>query len=82
MGEMLPLGTKQSGGKIIPHSNLRGAVLLEWASRVSFSMYVYINDYVVLFVVRYGTEHLPSVRRISCEEFTVVVTDGEREGRF
>ena len=24
MGEMLPLETKQSGGKILPHSDLRG----------------------------------------------------------
>ena len=34
MGEMLPLGTKQSGGKILPHSDLRGGVFLEEASRV------------------------------------------------
>ena len=32
MGKMLPLGTKQSGGKILPHSDLRGGVFLE-ASR-------------------------------------------------
>jgi hypothetical protein len=35
MGEMLPLGTKQSGGKILPHSDLRGGVFLEEASRNS-----------------------------------------------
>jgi hypothetical protein len=33
MGEMLSLGTKQSGGKILPHSDLRGGVFLEEASR-------------------------------------------------
>ena len=34
MGEMLPLGTKQFGGKILPHSDLRGeGVFLEEASR-------------------------------------------------
>ena len=33
MGEMLPLGTKQSEGKILPHSDLWGAVFLEEASR-------------------------------------------------
>ena len=33
MGEMLPLETKQSGGKILPHSNLRREVFLEEASR-------------------------------------------------
>ncbi len=32
MGEMLPLETKQSGGKILPHSDLRGGVFLEEAS--------------------------------------------------
>ena len=32
MGEMLPLDTKQSGGKILPHSDLRGGVFLEEAS--------------------------------------------------
>jgi hypothetical protein len=31
-GEMLPLETKQSGGKLLPHSDLRG-VLPEEASR-------------------------------------------------
>ena len=30
---MLPLETKQSGGKILPHSDLQGAVFLEEASR-------------------------------------------------
>ena len=30
---MLPLGTKQSGGKILPHSDLWGEVFLEEASR-------------------------------------------------
>ena len=33
MSEMLPLETKQSGGKILPHSDLRGGVFLEEASR-------------------------------------------------
>ena len=28
-GEMLPLETKQSGGKLLPHSYLRGGVLEE-----------------------------------------------------
>ena len=33
MGEMLPLETKQSGGKTLPHSDLRGGgVFLEEAS--------------------------------------------------
>ena len=32
MGEMLHLGTKQTGGKILPHSDLRGGVFLEEAS--------------------------------------------------
>ena len=32
-GEMLPLETKQSGGKILPHSDLRGGVFLDEASR-------------------------------------------------
>jgi hypothetical protein len=27
--EMLPLETKQSGGKLLPHSDLRGGVFLE-----------------------------------------------------
>ena len=31
---MLPLETKQSGGKILPHSDHRGGVFLEEASRV------------------------------------------------
>ena len=30
-GEMLPLETKQSGGKLLPHSDLRGGVFLEEA---------------------------------------------------
>ena len=30
---MLPLETKQSGGKLLPHSDLRGGVFLEEASR-------------------------------------------------
>ena len=30
---MLPLETKQSGGKILPHSDLRGGVFLGEASR-------------------------------------------------
>jgi hypothetical protein len=33
MGEMLPVETKQSGGKILPHLDLRGGVFLEEASR-------------------------------------------------
>ena len=32
MGEMLPLETKQSGGKLLPHSVLRGGVPLEEVS--------------------------------------------------
>ena len=32
MGEMLPLETKQSGGKILPHSDLLRGVFLEEAS--------------------------------------------------
>ena len=32
MGEMLPLETKQSGGKILPHADLRWGVFLEEAS--------------------------------------------------
>ena len=28
-GEMLPLETKQSGGKLLPHSDLQGGVFLE-----------------------------------------------------
>ena len=32
-GEMLPLETKQSGGKLLPHSDLRGRVFLEEVSR-------------------------------------------------
>jgi hypothetical protein len=31
--EMLPLETKQSGGKLLPHSDLRGRLFLEEASR-------------------------------------------------
>jgi hypothetical protein len=31
--EMLPLQTKQSGGKLLPHSDLRGGVFLEEVSR-------------------------------------------------
>ena len=31
-GEMLPLETKQSGGKLLPHSDLQGGVFLEEAS--------------------------------------------------
>jgi hypothetical protein len=31
--EMLPLETKQSGGKLLPHSDLRGGMFLEEASR-------------------------------------------------
>ena len=34
-GEMLPLETKQSGGKLLPHSDLRGGVFLEEAPRGS-----------------------------------------------
>ena len=30
---MLPLETKQSGGKLLPHSDLRGGVFLEEAPR-------------------------------------------------
>jgi hypothetical protein len=30
---MLPLETKQSGGKLLPHSDLRGGVFLEEVSR-------------------------------------------------
>jgi hypothetical protein len=30
---MLPLGTKQSGGKLLPHSDLRGGVFLGGVSR-------------------------------------------------
>ena len=30
---MLPLETKQSGGKLLPHSDLRGGVFLEKVSR-------------------------------------------------
>jgi hypothetical protein len=32
MGEMLPLETKQSGGKLLPHLDLRGGVSLEEVS--------------------------------------------------
>ena len=32
-GEMLPLETKQSGGKLLPHSDLRGGVFLGEVSR-------------------------------------------------
>ena len=32
-GEMPPLETKQSGGKLLPHSDLRGGVFLEEVSR-------------------------------------------------
>jgi len=28
-GDMLPLETKRSGGKLLPHSDLRGGVFLE-----------------------------------------------------
>ena len=31
--EMLPLETKQPGGKLLPHSDLRGGVFLEKVSR-------------------------------------------------
>jgi hypothetical protein len=31
--EMLPLETKQSGDKLLPHSDLRGVVFLEEVSR-------------------------------------------------
>jgi hypothetical protein len=31
--EMFPLETKQSGGKLLPHSDLRGGVFLEEVSR-------------------------------------------------
>jgi hypothetical protein len=31
--EMLPLETKQSGDKLLPHSDLRGGVFLEEVSR-------------------------------------------------
>jgi hypothetical protein len=31
--EMLPLETKQSGGKLLPHSDLRGGMFLEEVSR-------------------------------------------------
>jgi hypothetical protein len=34
---MLPLETKQSGGKLLPHSDLREGVFLEEVSRSSFS---------------------------------------------
>ena len=34
-GEMLPLETKHSGGKLLPHSDLRGRVFLEEVSRSS-----------------------------------------------
>jgi hypothetical protein len=33
MCEMFPLETKQSGGKLLPHSDLRGGVSLEEVSR-------------------------------------------------
>jgi hypothetical protein len=33
--EMLPLETKQSGGKLLPHSDLWGGVFLEEVSRNS-----------------------------------------------
>ena len=32
-GEMLPLETKQAGGKLLPHSDLRGGVFLGDVSR-------------------------------------------------
>jgi len=32
-GEMLPLETEQSGGKLLPHSDVRGGVFLEEVSR-------------------------------------------------
>jgi hypothetical protein len=32
MGKMLPLETKKSGGKILPHSDLREGMFLEEAS--------------------------------------------------
>ena len=31
--EMIPLETKRSGGKLLPHSDLRGGVFLEEVSR-------------------------------------------------
>jgi hypothetical protein len=30
---MLPMGTKQSGGKLLPHSDLRGGLFLRGVSR-------------------------------------------------
>jgi len=32
-GEMIPLDTKQSGGKLLPHSDLQGGVSLRESSR-------------------------------------------------
>ena len=41
LDEMLPLETQQSGGKLLPHSDLRGRVFLEEVSRTRKEIRIY-----------------------------------------
>ena len=48
---MLPLETKQSGGKLLPHSDLRGGVFLEKVSRSQKLIY---TNYTICCVFSAG----------------------------
>ena len=52
--EMLPLETKRSGGKLFPHSDLRGGVFLEEVSR-NRKMDIVLGTWNVRSVYRAGS---------------------------
>ena len=56
MGEMLPLETKQSGGKILPHSDVRGGSVSRGGTRTR----------KIAGACEYGDEHSGSIK---CGEF-------------
>ena len=51
---MLPLETKQSGGKLFPHSDLRGGVFLGEVSR-SRKRYIFLGTWNVRSLYRVGS---------------------------
>ena len=51
-GEMLPLETKQSGGKLLPHSDLRGGVFLEEAPRGRQRKRDIVFTIIIIIIIR------------------------------
>jgi hypothetical protein len=78
--EMLPLETKHSGGKLLPHSDLRGGgVFLEEVSRSLLSFSAVTNSLKVIQETEWLTadKRMPIARKISIAVTHEKVKNGE-----